>query len=49
MIETIIGILAHIGDIFVDLWMNKIIGKHVKKKEENREEKESADGSQNAG
>ena len=49
MIETIIGILADIGDIFVDLWMNKIIGKHAKRKEENREEKESADGSQDAG
>ena len=35
--DTILEILAEIGDFLVDLWVNKIIGKRAKKKEEDGE------------
>lgn len=39
--DTILEILAEIGDFFVDLWVNKIIGKRAKKKEEDEETTDS--------
>ena len=36
--DTLIEILAEIGDFFADLWINKIIGKRAKKKETDQEE-----------
>ena len=35
--DILIEILAEIGDFFTDLWINKILGKRAKKKEEDRE------------
>ena len=29
--DTIIGLLADIADVFIDLWVNKIIGRFKKK------------------